>query len=63
MKRTGSLEEILGAVWDLYIGKGASNYSTRRYLTNLGIFSETEIFRLMERLQVTLRSEAKENEE
>lgn len=57
MKKTGSLEEVLGAVWNMYTEKGASNYSTRRYLTRLGVFSGTQVFRLMERLQVALSNE------
>lgn len=52
MKETGTIEEVMSDVFELYVEHGASNVSTRRFLLNLGIFTPTEIFHLMERLQV-----------
>ena len=47
----GTLAEVMGRIWELYVVKGASNESTRRHLRKMNAFSETEIFHLMEKLQ------------
>ena len=52
-KRTGTIEEVMDGVYDLYAEHGASNTSTREFLLNLGLFTPAEIFRLMELLQVS----------
>lgn len=54
-RKLGSLNEVLGKVWDLYVNKGASNTSTRRHLQKMECFTETQIFHLMEDLQYNKR--------
>ena len=54
-RKVGSLKEVLSKVWELYINKGATNFSTRRHLRKMGCFSETEVFHLMEQLQHSKR--------
>ena len=52
MKRRGTIEEVMSEVFVLYVEYGASNSSSRKFLSNLGAFTSTEIFHLMEMLQV-----------
>ena len=52
MKRTGTLEEVMSGIFELYVEHGASDISTREFLRNLGAFTPTGIFHLMELLQV-----------
>ena len=55
IRRTGTLEESMSEVFELYVRHGASNLSTRRFLRDIGAFTSTEIFHLMELLQVAKR--------
>ena len=53
----GTLEEVMGGIFELYVNTKTEtprdlNWSTRRFLRNLDLFSPTEIFHLMEMLQV-----------
>lgn len=61
-RKLGRFEEVIGKVWNLYLNKGASNFSTRRHLRRMGCFSETEVFHLMEQLQYSKRQIEKERE-
>ena len=51
-RRLGNLDDVMDRIWTYYVSRGASNRSTRRHLTNMKAFTETQIFRLMEKLQI-----------
>ena len=51
-RRLGTLDDVLDRVWTYYVNRGASNRSTRTHFRNMKAFSETEIFHLMEKLQI-----------
>ena len=51
-RRLGTLDEVMDRIWTHYVNRGASNRSTRRHLRNMKAFTETQIFRLMEKLQI-----------
>ena len=51
-RRLGNLDDVMDRVWTHYVYRGASNRSTRRHLMNMKAFTETQIFRLMEELQI-----------
>lgn len=62
-KVDGTLDDVMGGVFELYVNTKTEtprdlNWSTRRFLRNLDLFSPTEIFHLMEMLQVA-KSEQK----
>jgi len=52
MRRNGTFDEMMAEVWALYMKQKASNSSTRRFLENVKVFTKTQIFHLMEMLQV-----------
>lgn len=52
MDRTGTFEQVMSRIWELYVEKGATNVTTRRHLQKMMCFSDTQIFRIMELLQV-----------
>lgn len=65
-RKLGTLKEVLSNIWELYINKGATNFSTRRHLRKMECFSETEIFHLMEKLQHTkgqIKAEKRQNDD
>ena len=51
-RRLGNLDDVMDRIWTYYVSRRASNRSTRRHLTNMKAFTETQIFRLMEKLQI-----------
>ena len=57
MKVTGTLEEVMGKVFELYMGQDVSDYSVKRFLKKMNVFREEEILNLVEMLQ-----KVKENE-
>ena len=57
MKDTGTLEEVMGKVYDLYMKNTVSDFSLKRFLKKMEVFREAEILALVEMLH-----EAKENE-
>ena len=57
MKETGTLEEVMGKTYDLYMNNHVSDYSLKRFLRKMEVFREAEILKLVEILK-----EAKENE-
>ena len=57
MKDTGTLEEVMGKVYELYMENRVSDFSLKRFLKKMGVYSEADILKLVEMLQ-----EAKEND-
>ena len=57
MKDTGTLEEVMGKTFDLYTKNQVSDFSLKRFLKKMGVFSDVDILKLVEMLH-----EAKENE-
>ena len=51
-RRLGNLDDVMDRIWTYYVNRGASNKSTRRHFRNMKAFTETEIFHLMEMLQI-----------
>lgn len=51
-RRLGTLDDVMSRIWTYYVNQRASNRSTRTHLRNMKAFTETQIFRLMEKLQI-----------
>ena len=58
MKDKGTLEEVMGKVYDLYMGNTVSDYSLKRFLKKMEVFREAEILHLVE----ILKKEKEEND-
>ena len=57
MKDTGTLEEVMGKTYELYMNNEVSEFSLIRFLRKMGCFWEEDILDLVEMLE-----EAKQNE-
>ena len=51
MKETGTLEEVMEKVYDLYMKNTVTDFSLKRFLKKMGIFREAEILKLVETLK------------
>ena len=58
MKETGTLEEVMEKVYDLYMKNTVTDFSLKRFLKKMEVFREAEILKLVE----ILKKEKEEND-